>query len=162
MGFTPTQSTSVLMADTPVSRSLGATFSELTRQPTPPEFRALAPTIAALLLRFQWWFCLLLLRPSRLRQSLLLLRFQWQRQHQLWLPFLQCHLQSHGPSRLRPLHFHFQCPRVRPLRVQGLRMMQLSFRSLTVPQRLAHLLLCRCPILSFWCLTPKGERERVC
>ena len=33
--------------DTPVSRSLGATFSELTGQPTPPEFRAHAPTIAA-------------------------------------------------------------------------------------------------------------------
>jgi hypothetical protein len=33
--------------DTLVSRSLGAIFSELTRQPTPPEFRALAPTTAA-------------------------------------------------------------------------------------------------------------------
>ena len=33
--------------DTLVSRSLGATFSELTGQPTPPEFRARAPTTAA-------------------------------------------------------------------------------------------------------------------
>ena len=33
--------------DTPVSRSLGATFSELTGQPTSPEFRACAPTTAA-------------------------------------------------------------------------------------------------------------------
>ena len=37
-GFTPTQSMSVLVTDTLVSRSLGATFSDLTRQPTPPEF----------------------------------------------------------------------------------------------------------------------------
>jgi hypothetical protein len=29
-GFTPTQSDSVLVTDTPVSQSLGATFSELT------------------------------------------------------------------------------------------------------------------------------------
>ena len=29
-GFTPTQSTLVLVTDTPISRSLGATFSELT------------------------------------------------------------------------------------------------------------------------------------
>ena len=35
------------MTDTFVSRSLGATFSELIGQPTPPEFRARAPTIAA-------------------------------------------------------------------------------------------------------------------
>ena len=47
MGFTPTQSTSVLVMDTPISRSLGATFSELIVQPTPPEFRARAPTTAA-------------------------------------------------------------------------------------------------------------------
>jgi hypothetical protein len=47
MGFTPTQSTSVIVTDTPVSRSLGATFSELTGQPTPLEFRALTPIIAA-------------------------------------------------------------------------------------------------------------------
>ena len=36
----------MLVTDTLVSRSLGATFSELTGQPTPPEFRARAPTIA--------------------------------------------------------------------------------------------------------------------
>ena len=36
-GFTLAQSSSVLLTDTPVSRSLGATFSELTGQPTPPE-----------------------------------------------------------------------------------------------------------------------------
>jgi hypothetical protein len=47
MGFIPTQSTLVLVTDTPVSRSLGATFIELTEQPTPPEFRSLAPTTAA-------------------------------------------------------------------------------------------------------------------
>ena len=50
MGFTPTQSTSVLVTDTPVSRSLGATFSELIGQPTPPKLRVLAPTIAALVI----------------------------------------------------------------------------------------------------------------
>ena len=36
-GFTPTQSSSVLVTDTPVSRSLDATFSELTGHPTPLE-----------------------------------------------------------------------------------------------------------------------------
>ena len=35
------------MTDIPVSRSLGATFSELTGQPTPLEFRVPAPTTAA-------------------------------------------------------------------------------------------------------------------
>ena len=35
------------MTDTLVSRSLGVTFSELTRQPTPLEYRALAATSAA-------------------------------------------------------------------------------------------------------------------
>ena len=35
------------MTDTPVSRSLGATFSELTWQPTPPVFRVSVPTTAA-------------------------------------------------------------------------------------------------------------------
>ena len=50
MGFTPTQSTSVLVTDTPVSRSLGATFSELIGQPTPPELRVLPPTTATLVI----------------------------------------------------------------------------------------------------------------
>ena len=36
MGFTPAQTSSLLVLDTSVSRSLGATFSKLTRQPTPP------------------------------------------------------------------------------------------------------------------------------
>jgi hypothetical protein len=45
--FTPTQSDSVLVTDTPVFRSLGAILSELTRQPIPPEFRVFASTIAA-------------------------------------------------------------------------------------------------------------------
>ena len=36
-GFTPPQSSSVLVTDTPVSRSLGAIFSELTGQSTPLE-----------------------------------------------------------------------------------------------------------------------------
>ena len=39
------------MTDTIVSRSLGATFSELTGQPTPPEFRVLAPTTVDLVIR---------------------------------------------------------------------------------------------------------------
>ena len=47
MGFTPPQSSSVLVTDTPISRSLGATFSELTRHPTPPKLRVPVPTIAA-------------------------------------------------------------------------------------------------------------------
>ena len=38
---------SVLVTDTPVSRSLGATFREITRQPTPLEYRvALTTTVA--------------------------------------------------------------------------------------------------------------------
>ena len=36
----------MLVTDTPISRSLGATFSELIGQPTPSEFRACAPTTA--------------------------------------------------------------------------------------------------------------------
>ena len=37
----------MLVTDTPVSRSLGATFSELTGQPTPPELRVPVPTTIA-------------------------------------------------------------------------------------------------------------------
>ena len=48
MGFTPSHSSSVLVMDTPVSRSLSTTFNELTGQPTPPLFRVPVPTIAAL------------------------------------------------------------------------------------------------------------------
>ena len=35
-----------------------------------------------------------------------------------------------------------------------------SFRSLTAPQRSTRLLQPRRPTLRFWCLTPKGERDR--
>ena len=47
-GFTPPQSSFVLVMDTLVSRSLGATFSELIGQPTPLELRVPIPTIVAL------------------------------------------------------------------------------------------------------------------
>ena len=40
----------MLVTDTLVSWSLGATFSELTGQPTPPELRVPAPTIVALVI----------------------------------------------------------------------------------------------------------------
>ena len=43
-GFTPPQSSSVL---TPVSRSLGASFSELTGQPTPLELHVPGPSTVA-------------------------------------------------------------------------------------------------------------------
>ena len=46
-GFTPTQTSSALVTDTPVSRSLSATFSELTGQPTPLVFQVPIPTTAA-------------------------------------------------------------------------------------------------------------------
>ena len=47
MGFTPAQTSSLLVPDTTVSRSLGATFSELTWQPTPPYLLVLGPSIVA-------------------------------------------------------------------------------------------------------------------
>ena len=47
MGFTPAQSSSMLVTDTPVFRSLGATFSELTGQPTPPELHVPRPSTVA-------------------------------------------------------------------------------------------------------------------
>ena len=43
-GFTPPQNSSVL---TPVFRSLGASFSELTGQPIPPELHVLGPSTVA-------------------------------------------------------------------------------------------------------------------
>ena len=46
-GFTPTQTSSLLVPDTPVSRSLGATFSELTGQPTPPDLHVPGPSTVA-------------------------------------------------------------------------------------------------------------------
>ena len=48
MGFTPDQSPSLFVPDTSVSRSLGASFSELTGMPTPPHMHALGPSTAAL------------------------------------------------------------------------------------------------------------------
>ena len=47
MGFTPAQSSSVLVTDTLVSRSLGAIFSELIGQPTPPELHVPGHSIVA-------------------------------------------------------------------------------------------------------------------
>ena len=46
-GFTPAQTSSLLEPDTSVSRSLGASFSELIGQPTPPYLHALGPSMAA-------------------------------------------------------------------------------------------------------------------
>ena len=46
-GFTPSQSSSMLVTDTPVSKSLGATFSELIGQATPLELRVPIPTTVA-------------------------------------------------------------------------------------------------------------------
>ena len=47
MGFTPAQSSSMLVPDTPVSRSLGATLSELIGQPTPSDLHIPGPSIVA-------------------------------------------------------------------------------------------------------------------
>ena len=47
MGFTSAQISSLLEPDTSVFRSLGASFSELTGQPTPPHLYALGPSTAA-------------------------------------------------------------------------------------------------------------------
>ena len=47
MGFTPAQTSSLLVPDTSVSRSLGATFSELIGQPTPPYLHVPGPSIVA-------------------------------------------------------------------------------------------------------------------
>ena len=46
-GFTLAQSLSMLVIDTPDSRSLGDTFSELTGQPTPLELRVPRPSTIA-------------------------------------------------------------------------------------------------------------------
>ena len=50
-GSTLAQNSLVLVTDTLVSRSIGATFSELTGQPTPLELRVPAPTTVALVTR---------------------------------------------------------------------------------------------------------------
>ena len=47
MGFTPAQTSSLLEPDTLVSRSLGASFSELIGQPTPPHLYAPGPSTTA-------------------------------------------------------------------------------------------------------------------
>ena len=46
-GFTPAQTSSLLVLDTTVSRSLGASFSELIGQPTPPYLHVPGPSIIA-------------------------------------------------------------------------------------------------------------------
>ena len=45
MGFTSAGMSSLLVLETIVSRSLGASFSELTGQPTPPYLHVLGPSI---------------------------------------------------------------------------------------------------------------------
>ena len=47
MGFSPDQSSSLFVPDTSVSRSLGASFSELTSMPTPPHMHTTSPSTAA-------------------------------------------------------------------------------------------------------------------
>ena len=46
MGFTPAETSSLLVLETTVSRSLGASFSELTGKPTPPYLHVLGPSMA--------------------------------------------------------------------------------------------------------------------
>ena len=48
-GFTSDQSSSLFVPNTSVSRSLGASFSELTEMPTPPHMHAPGPSTAALI-----------------------------------------------------------------------------------------------------------------
>ena len=47
MGFTPAQTSLLLVLETIVFRSLGASFSELTGQPTPPYLNVSGPSIVA-------------------------------------------------------------------------------------------------------------------
>ena len=47
IGFTSTQTSLLLVLETTVSRSLGASFSELTGQPTPPYLHVPGPSIVA-------------------------------------------------------------------------------------------------------------------
>ena len=47
MGFTPEESPLLFVPDTSVSRSLGASFSELTGMPTPPHMHAASPSTTA-------------------------------------------------------------------------------------------------------------------
>ena len=47
MGFLLDQSSSLFVPDTSVSRSLGASFSELIGMPTPPHMHAAGPSTAA-------------------------------------------------------------------------------------------------------------------
>ena len=47
MGFTPDETPSLLVLETTVFRSLGASFSELTGMPTPPYLHVLGPSTVA-------------------------------------------------------------------------------------------------------------------
>ena len=46
-GFTPVETSSLLVVETSASRSLGASFNELTGQPTPPYLHVPGPSIVA-------------------------------------------------------------------------------------------------------------------
>ena len=46
-GFTPVRTSSLIVLGTTVSRSLGASFSELTGMPTPPYLHVLGPSTVA-------------------------------------------------------------------------------------------------------------------
>jgi hypothetical protein len=50
MGFTPTETSSLLVPETTVARSLGASFSELTGHPTPLDLHVPVPTTIALVI----------------------------------------------------------------------------------------------------------------
>ena len=136
-GFTPTQSMSVLVMDTPVSRSLGATFSELTGQPIPSEFRVLPPTTAALVTGTTE------MNPSSVASSEPPLTVT---------PTLDISA-TVKLAVVAPLFI------VTPSEPQGQATTLASTSQLADPvTETAE----QTPTLRFWCLTPKGEREHVC
>ena len=116
--FTPTQSSSMLVTDTPVSRSLGATFSELIGQPTPPDLHVPSPSTVA---------------PNTGTTEMLPSSVASSEPPASVIP---TSLRPHQYQiRPKPLQRHFQRKRVIQLRAQDQMMMLSSSRSLIAPQR---------------------------
>ena len=137
----------MLVTNTPVSRSLGATFSKLIGQPTPLELRVSVPTIVALVTGTTKTL------PSSVASSELVeVSVTATEADVAPLPIV---ILSESHAMPVTEQTHTASPSLPATEGQTTQ----SSRFLTAPQRPTRLLLSRRPTLRFWCLTPKGERD---
>ena len=116
-GFSPEQTSSLFVPESSVSRSLGASFSELTGMPTPPHMHAAGPSTAAPAI----------MTTQRLPSSVA--------SSDPTTDMLAASQAAPAQLRPRPLQRHFLLQRVSQFKAQGQTMMAPSSILLHVLQR---------------------------